>query len=147
MTHHKNPWQSYKKVAAQTATPGQLVLMLYDGAIGFLERTIAGFDYTDRRQLILTVNNNIIRAQAIVRELDARLDMDKGGEVAENFRRLYDYFHRRMNEANITKSREPAEEVLKHMRVLRDSWSEMLQRGPNPGDGQQMPVAAAFQAA
>jgi flagellar protein FliS len=147
MTHHKNPWQSYKKVAAQTATPGQLVLMLYDGAIAFLERGLAGFDYADHRQLILTVNNNILRAQAIIRELNARLDMDKGGEVAENFRRLYDYFHRRMNEANVKKTREPAEEVLKHLRVLRDSWAEMLQRGPNPANTAEQPEYAAFQAA
>lgn len=121
--------------------------MLYDGAIGFLERAVAGFDYTDRRQMILTVNNNVIRAQAIIRELDARLDMDKGGEVAENFRRLYEYFHRRMNEANFKKTREPAEEVLKHMRVLRDSWSEMLQRGPNQVDNPQMAESASYQAA
>jgi flagellar secretion chaperone FliS len=129
MTARNNPWQSYRKVATQTATPGQLVLMLYDGAIGFLERGLVGFAQTDPLEFNLTINNNILRAQAIINEINSRLDMERGGEIAANFRRLYNYLLVRLNEANRKKKREPLDEVLTHLRGLRDSWAEMLRQG------------------
>jgi flagellar protein FliS len=126
----KNPWQSYRKVATQTASPGQLVLMLYEGAIRFSEQALAGFEHRgDPLAFNLTINNNIHRAQAIIMELNAVLNMRSGGEVAANFRRLYLYMDRRLREANIRKQREPIEEVIMRLRVIRDSWAEMLQQG------------------
>ncbi len=125
----KNPWQSYRKVATQTASPVHLVLMLYDGAIRFMERSLTGFDQPDLLERNQTINNNIIRAQAIIRELDIHLDMERGGEVALNFHRLYDYHYRRLGEGNLSKTREPIVEVIGLIRVLRDSWFEMIQRG------------------
>ena len=122
-----NPWQSYRKVATQTATPGQLVLMLYEGAIRFLEKSLDGFNQADLIEFNQTVNNNILRAQAIINELNGVLDMDGGGEISANFRRLYDYFNRRLQEANVKKQKEPIEEILMRLRVLRDSWAQMLQ--------------------
>ena len=129
MLQRNNPWQSYRKVAIQTASPGHLVLMLYDGAIRFLERGLTGFDYQDPAQFNQTISNNIIRAQAIIREMNARLDMEQGGEISENFRRLYNYFNRRLQQANFKKKKEPIEEVLGHLREIRDSWAEMLSQG------------------
>jgi flagellar protein FliS len=116
-------------VSAQTASPAQLVLMLYDGAISFLERGLAGFDHADPLKFNMTINNNVQRAQAIIYEMNARLDMNKGGEVAENFRRLYNYFYKRLVEANLKKKKSPIEEVIGHLRELRDSWAEMMHRG------------------
>jgi flagellar protein FliS len=129
MLQRNNPWQSYRRVAIQTASPGHLVLMLYDGAIRFLERGLTGFDYQDPAQFNQTISNNIIRAQAIIREMNARLDMEQGGEISENFRRLYNYFNRRLQQANFKKKKEPIEEVLGHLREIRDSWAEMLTQG------------------
>jgi flagellar protein FliS len=129
MLQRNNPWQSYRRVAIQTASPGHLVLMLYDGAIRFLERGLTGFDYQDPAQFNQTISNNIIRAQAIIREMNARLDMEQGGEISENFRRLYNYFNRRLQQANFKKKKEPIEEVLGHLREIRDSWAEMLSQG------------------
>jgi len=143
-----NPWDAYRKVATQTAPPAHLVLMLYDGAIGFLERALAGFDARDPLQVNQAVNNNILRAQAIIQEMNANLNMAAGGEVSDNFRRLYNYFHARLLEANLKKRREPVQEILLRLRVLRDSWAEMLRRGPAPADdalpGQSAP--SSFQA-
>ena len=124
------PWDSYRKVATQTASPAHLVLMLYDGAIGFLERALAGFDSRDPVQLNQSVNNNILRAQAIIHEMNANLNMEAGGEISVNFRRLYNYFHTQLREANLKKRKEPVQETLLRLRVLRDSWAEMLRRGP-----------------
>ena len=129
MMQHNKPWESYRKVATQTATPGQLVLMLYDGAIGFLEKALTGFAYTDPAAFNQTINNNILRAQAIIHEMNASLNMEAGGEVSANFRRLYNYLYRRLREANHRKQREPIEESLMRLRVLRDSWAKMLSTG------------------
>ena len=128
MTQRSDPWQSYRKVTTQTAPPEQLVLMLYDGAIGFLERGLLGFNHSDPLGFNLTINNNVLRAQAIIFEMNARLDMEKGGDVATNFRRLYDYFYYRLQEGNIKKKKAPIEEIVGHLRELRESWSEMLHR-------------------
>jgi flagellar protein FliS len=126
------PWESYRRVATQTASPAHLVLMLYDGAIGFLERALAGFDAADPAQRNQSVNNNLLRAQAIILELNAKLNMEAGGEISLNFRRLYNYFYARLREANFKKQKEPVEEILLRLRDLRDSWAEMLRRGPAP---------------
>jgi flagellar protein FliS len=129
MMPRSKPWESYRKVATQTASPGQLVLMLYDGAIGFLEKALTGFSHSDPALFNQTINNNILRAQAIVHELNASLNMQAGGDAASNFRRLYNYLFRRLRDANRSKKKEPIEESIKHLRVLRDSWAEMLRNG------------------
>jgi flagellar secretion chaperone FliS len=128
------PWDAYRKVATQTATPAHLVLMLYDGAIGFLERALAGFESADARDLNQTVNNNIVRAQAILIEMNATLDMEAGGEISANFRRLYNYLITRLREANHKKNKEPLQETITRLRILRDSWAQMLRNGPNTPD-------------
>ncbi len=139
-----NPWQSYRKVATQTASPGQLILMLYDGAIRFCEQALAGFEHrADPLAFNQTINNNIHRAQAIIVELNAVLNMRSGGEVAANFRRLYLYMDRRLREANIRKQREPIEEVIMRLRVIRDSWAEMLQKGPQNANQNQTELQTA----
>jgi flagellar protein FliS len=125
------PWDAYRKVATQTASPAHLVLMLYDGAIGFLERALAGFECTDPGQLNEAVNNNIVRAQAIILEMNATLDMQAGGEISSNFRRLYNYLHTRLRDANHRKTKEPIMETLSRLRILRDSWAQMLRSGAN----------------
>ena len=70
--------------------------------------------------------------------------MEAGGEIAVNFRRLYNYFHTRLREANLKKQKEPVQEILLRLRVLRDSWAEMLRHGPartarSTGDRRRQP--------
>ena len=145
MIQRNNAWQSYRKVAVQTASPGHLVLMLYDGAISYLEKALTGFNHRDPLEFNQTINNNVIRAQAIIHEMNARLDMEQGGEIADNFRRLYNYFNHRLQQANFKKKKEPIEEVIGHVRGLRDSWAEMLRQG-RTNDG-SVAATAGLQAA
>ncbi len=144
MISRNKPWDSYRKVATQTATPGQLVLMLYDGALNFLEKAKTGFDHKDPLLFNQTISNNLVRAQAIIHELNAALNMRAGGEVAGNFRQLYNYFYRRLGEANRKKQKEPIDEVIARLRTIRDSWSQMLRNGgePRPADFLDQPEAA-----
>jgi len=124
------PWDSYRKVAAQTASPPTWSSCFMTEPSGFLERALAGFDCADPLQLNQSVNNNILRAQAIIHEMNATLDMEAGGEISANFRRLYNYFQTRLREANLSKKPEPLRETIVRLRVLRDSWAEMLRHGP-----------------
>jgi flagellar protein FliS len=126
MRRTANPWQSYRQTATQTATPGQLVLMLFEGAIRFLDRALAGFEMEDPAESIAAVNNNIIRAQDIIRELDHSLNMEAGGEFSLTMRRLYRYFDDRLSESNLRKEADGIRVVLRLLTLLRDAWAEML---------------------
>ena len=125
----KNPWQSYRQVATQTASPGNLVLMLFEGAIGFLEKGLRGFDLEDPLEFNLTISNNIIRAQAIINELSLSLNLRDGGEIAIHLRRLYVYMDRRLQESNVSKEKVGIVDVVDRLRILRDTWVQMLQQG------------------
>ena len=135
-----NPWQSYRQVATSTASPGQLVLMLYEGALRFLERAQTGFTLDDPAESNSTINNNIIRAQGIIWELDSSLNMAAGGELALQLRRLYDYFDRLLQQSNMKKEPNGISEVIRRLTVLRDAWAVLLQK---QGDTDQPEATAA----
>ncbi|HWC58508.1 MAG TPA: flagellar export chaperone FliS [Verrucomicrobiae bacterium] len=129
-----NPWKSYRETATLTAPPGQIVLMLFEGAIRSLERSLPGFSTTDPGEANMIIHNNLQRAQEIIRELNDSLNMDQGGEFAANMRRLYDYLERRIWESNIKKNSTGVGEAIRHLTVLRDAWATMLnnQGSPDP---------------
>jgi flagellar protein FliS len=106
--------------------------MLFDGAIRFLEQARVGFSEDDPALSNQTIHNNLLRAQAIITELNLSLNIHQGGELALTLRRLYDYFDRRLTESNMRKTEDGIVEVSKRMTVLRDAWAEMLTQN-NPG--------------
>jgi flagellar secretion chaperone FliS len=117
--------------------------MLYEGAIRFLERALAGFEHQDPLEFNSTINNNVIRAQEILNELNNSLDLDQGGELAATLRGLYGYMNRQLTFSNIRKSPEGIHETVKRLSVLRDAWSEMLrQQGAAPGAAEPMGALA-----
>ena len=122
-------WQSYRQVATQTASPAQLVLLLYNGIIRFLEQARLGFGLDDPKEFNEAINNNVQRAQAIINEMNQSLNMSEGGEFAQKMRGLYDYLDRRLQESNVSKAEPGILEALKHVTVLRDAWAEMMQKG------------------
>ena len=131
MIPFKSPWQSYRRVAMETAPSGQLVLMLFDGALRFLEQSLQGFAREDDPlEYNRTFNNNVQRAQAILHELNDCLDMERGGELSATMRALYDYMDRRLQQSNVTKTPEGIREVIGRVSVLRDAWREMLCKEP-----------------
>lgn len=131
MSPQKKAWESYRQVATKTASPAQIVLLLYHGIIRFLEQARLGFGLDDPKEFNETINNNIQRAQAIINEMNQSLNMAEGGEFSEKLRGLYDYFDRRLQESNTSKTEAGILEVIKHVTVLRDAWSEMMQGGGN----------------
>jgi flagellar protein FliS len=129
--HPANPWKSYRQIATQTAPPGQLVLMLFDGAIRSLGQALQGFEYTDLCERNTAIHNNIQRAVDIIRELNGSLDLEAGGQLADTLRNLYTYFERQLLQSNLKKSPQGINEVLPMIKQLRDAWYHML-NGTNP---------------
>ena len=121
-----NPWKSYRETATLTAPPGQIILMLYEGAIRSLERSLPGFTNSDPAEANMIIHNNLQRAQEIIRELNGALNMEQGGEFSANMRRLYDYLERRIWESNLKKNSTGVGEAIRHLTVLRDAWATML---------------------
>jgi flagellar secretion chaperone FliS len=138
-----NPWKSYRETATLTAPPGQIVLMLFDGALRSLQCSLPGFTKDDPAEANMIIHNNLQRAQQIVRELNFSLNMEQGGEFAANMRRLYDYFERRIWESNIKKNPEGIGEVIRHLNVLRDAWAAMLASQGAPVPEGRTALAAA----
>ena len=139
-----NPWKSYRQITTMTASPGQIVLMLYEGALRSLELSLPGFTCPDPGQANMTIHNNLQRALEIIQQLNGALNLEVGGEFALTMRRLYDYFVRRIRQSNIRKESSGVEEVIRHMTVLRDAWATMLQNpSPVPGPVANAPAAYA----
>ena len=137
-----NPWKSYRETATLTAPPGQIVLMLFEGAIRSLERSLPGFTNTDPAESNMIIHNNLQRAQDIIRELNGSLNMEQGGEFATNMRRLYDYLERRIWESNLKKNSAGVGEAIRHLNVLRDAWATMLANQGTAPEVRQTLVAA-----
>jgi flagellar protein FliS len=135
MRYNPNPWQSYRQAATKTATPGQLVLMLFDGALRFLDRALIGFDLDDPLESNLAINNNILKAQDIIRELNASLNMELGGEFSATMRRLYNYYDSQLSKSNLQKDPTGVQLVIRLLTEIRNAWSEMLSgRSTSPVD-------------
>lgn len=125
-----NQLQEYRKNAVLGASPLQLVVMLYDGALRFME---AGKAAMTRGELTQQ-NYNLQRAQRIVLELMATLNMDKGGEVSSNLMALYSFVLEQLVEANLKDSTEPIDNAMRTMSGLRESWSELERQMRNPAE-------------
>jgi len=107
-----------------------LILMLFDGAVRFLGAAEAGFELEELRERNEAINNNLVRVQNIVTELQRSLDLQQGGEFARNMYALYDFMGTQIMEANIRKDVEPVKIVTCLLGEIRDAWLEMLEKTP-----------------
>jgi len=121
--------RAYHAQSVLTASPGQLVLMMFDGALRFLALAKEGFNQPEENmRRFETINLNLQRAQNIIAELQGSLNHEAGGEIAVTLDRLYDYYSRRLFEANVKKRLEPVIEVERFLQELRDAWAEMIRK-------------------
>jgi flagellar protein FliS len=128
--------RSYKAQSIQTASPGKLVLMLFDGALRFMAAATRAFDEDDFTKRNEDINNNLIRAQNIVTELQSSLDMSVPGDLPGTLYRLYDYVLHQLQQANLKKIAEPIGEGEKTINELREAWAEMLTQNPEHDIGE-----------
>jgi flagellar protein FliS len=115
-----NAHQSYRQTQAETAAPGELVVMLYRGAARFVSSAVEGIEARN----VPIAHNNLIRAQAVITELLETLDLARGGELARNLMQIYEYMSHRLVEANLRKDVAPAREVECLLRELLPAWEQ-----------------------
>ncbi len=116
----KAGYAQYKNNKVSAASGPELTLMLYDGAIKFLN--IA--DYAIENKDIQKAHTNIMKTEKIIDYLRNTLDMKYA--VAQDFENMYSYIARRLVEANLTKDREIVGEINEHMHAIRDNWVEVM---------------------
>lgn len=115
-----NPYQTYKNNAILTASPQELTLMLYDGALKFCGQAIKAVEEGHVKE----AHRLIVRVEDIIEEFQATLD--KKYAISGNLDALYDYIYRRLVEANIQKDKAILEEVFELIKDLRDTWKEAM---------------------
>lgn len=113
-------FNQYKNSKVLTATPAELTLMLYEGAIKFCNVAIVAIEKKEMGK----AHTNIMKAQKIIDHLRITLDMNY--PVAKDFERIYEYIGWRLVQANIKKDIGMIEEALMHLRSIRDTWKEVM---------------------
>ena len=116
-------YAAYANNKIMTASPAELTLMLYEGAIKFANLAVAGIEEND----IQKAHTNIMKVERIIEEFQATLNHKY--PVAKDFDNVYNYLLIRLKEANVKKDKEIMEEVLKHLRTMRDTWKEVMRTG------------------
>ena len=117
-----NPYYKMLEDKVMTATPEELTLMLYEGGIKFLNKAIIAVEKKD----ITAAHAAILRVQDIIREF--QLTLDHKYPISQDLDALYDYMHRRMVDANVSKDKDLdiLNEVLGMFREFRDTWKEAM---------------------
>ncbi len=114
--------KQYQKSSIETASREQILIMLYDGAIQFLNKARVAIENRDHE----ASHNNLIGAQNIIQEFINSMDREVAPQLAENLISLYEYFIRRLVQANMKKQIEPIDEVLKYLKSLKATWEQAI---------------------
>lgn len=117
-----NGYAQYKNSKLMTATPAELTLMLYEGAIKFANIALMAMEKKDPAK----AHENIVKVEKIIQNF--RDTLDRKYPVSQDFENVYVYLLRRCHEANITKDPEIMEEILTHLRSMRDTWKEVMKK-------------------
>ena len=117
-----NGVSAYQETSIATESKGRLVVMLYDGAIKFMRLAIKELEAKDYE----AKGRYIDRAQDIINELNAVLDMESGGEIAANLRKLYVFMSKRLSEANVQRDPQMIREVISLMEELNKGWRAII---------------------
>lgn len=116
----RSAYDAYKQNSVYTASPGELTLMLYNGCIKFIHQGEKAIEQNDKEK----TNENIKKAQAIISELMATLDMKY--DISKQMFPLYEYMHRRLIEANLKNDIEILKEIEGLVTEFRDTWKEVI---------------------
>lgn len=122
-----NAYAQYNASKILTASPAELTLMLYEGAVKFCNIAIAAVEQNE----VEKAHIHIVKTEKIIDHL--RLTLDMKYPVAEDFERIYKYLASRLVQANISKDKEILEEVCGHLRSVRDTWKEVMRINKEKG--------------
>lgn len=114
--------KQYQKTTVETASNEKILIMLYDGAIQFLNKAKIALDEKNYEQS----HNNLMGAQRILEEFINTIDKEPNPELATNLINLYEYFISRLVQANIKHEIAPIDEVLKFLKELKSTWEKAI---------------------
>lgn len=123
--YNKLAHQQYKSVQVSTIDRGRLLMMLYDGCIKFLKHAIDGLEKKD----LAKFGRFLSKAQAIIVELINTLDFEKGGDIAKDLDRLYDFMMFYLTEANLQKDPAKILKVIELLETISKAYSDILESG------------------
>jgi flagellar protein FliS len=121
----RNPYAAYANNKIMMASPAELTLMLYDGAIKFVNIAMDAIDQKD----VEKAHDNIRKADLIIEEF--QITLNHKYEVAKDFDQVYKYIRERLMWANVKKDKEILEEVQEHLHTMRDTWKEVMKKTNN----------------
>lgn len=124
MSYNANPSSEYLKNAVMTATPEQLQLMLYDGAIRFAVRGLEAIRAKDREAALLALE----RAQLIVLEMGNGMRREVNPELADRMGAIYSFVYRRLIDANVKQDEQALQDALRILRYERESWQLLVEK-------------------
>ena len=122
-----NAYAQYNNNKVMTASPAELTLMLYEGAIKFCNVAEKAIEDND----IQKAHTNIIKAQRIIDYLRQTLDMKYA--VAQDFENIYSYLGTRLVQANMKKDVDILKEVNEHLHSVRDTWKQVMRINSGKG--------------
>lgn len=114
--------KQYQKTTVETASNEKILIMLYDGAIQFLNKAKIALEEKNWEQS----HNNLMGAQRILQEFINTIDTEPNPELAQNLINLYEYFISRLIHANIKHEIAPIDEVLKFLKELKNTWEQAI---------------------
>ena len=118
-----NPYlKQYQRTEVETATPEKILILMYDGAVQFLNKALIALDEKN----IPETHNNIVGAERIILEFMNTIDFEQGGDFAVRLNALYQYLYNRLVEANMKKDKEIVQQVLNFLVDLRATWKQAL---------------------
>jgi flagellar protein FliS len=123
-------YTAYKAASVSNSKPEDLVMMLYTGLVRYIMQAQKAIEADE----IEKSHENITRAQDIISELEASLNMEY--EISHNMMLLYDYMYRRLVDANVKKDRVILDEVLKFVIEFRDTWDQAMKSVSQQGNAQ-----------
>jgi flagellar secretion chaperone FliS len=112
---------AYRQQSILTATPGQLVVMLYDGCLRFLNQAA----YALREENVRESDARLRRADAIIEELLSTLDLEQGGVIASRLQGIYVFCSAQLREARSSREPETIDKVAELLGELRDAWAQV----------------------
>jgi len=141
MSNYSNYQNAYKKASVNTLDQTKLIIMLYDGAI---KNASFAVEHMKSGQ-IEKVHDCLIKTKNIVTELMATLNMDRGGDIANNLQSLYSYMFSQLIEANMNKKTEPVVVVIDLLKELRAAWTQINSKKKNDAKRQNTPGKGMMQ--
>ncbi len=116
-----NPYEAYVKTSVETASPVKQIVLLYEKAIMLMRFAEEGIQNKNLKEKI----ENIYGAETIIRALDSFLDFEKGGEIAQNLHKIYQFILDQLVIVNAKNDTELLNELINIMEILKEGWEEL----------------------